>query len=216
MKPPSEKRSPSPRIARPLAALAICGLAVLAAAFAIGRTDPLDPAQTGTSALALGVLAVAGLFALWALGPGERRRVLGGVPTAGDLWFGLAVGLCALGLGFVYFGLLRRFAVPMRPALPAPMLLLVTGIAMPLVEETLLRGVLWQALLPIAGSGGAIVVAALLGGALHGPASGVFAFPAQAAAGLLFGWMRRRTGSLAPCLLAHFGLDFLALLLLGS
>ncbi|MEM7204958.1 MAG: CPBP family glutamic-type intramembrane protease [Planctomycetota bacterium] len=47
-----------------------------------------------------------------------------------------------------------------------------------------------------------LALAAVLFGMLH-CVGGLIGFPHRFAGGLLFGWLRERTGSLAPCIIAH-------------
>jgi membrane protease YdiL (CAAX protease family) len=69
----------------------------------------------------------------------------------------------------------------------------------PLAEEIVFRGFVQAALRSAAGPQVAIVVSAVLFGAIHGAA---YALPI-ALLGLLFGWLRERHGGLAAPILAH-------------
>ena len=67
------------------------------------------------------------------------------------------------------------------------------------------RGVLWIALRPIVSSAVTIVSTASLFAFLHGLNGGfVLELPHRFVMGLCLGWLRAKTGSLWPCVLAHF------------
>ncbi|HEV3232732.1 MAG TPA: CPBP family intramembrane glutamic endopeptidase [Candidatus Dormibacteraeota bacterium] len=74
-------------------------------------------------------------------------------------------------------------------------------------EEVLIRGVLQPRLATTAGAESAIVACALLFAAIHVPLYGVQALPLDLGAGLLIGWLRQRTGSVAACAAAHLVAD---------
>ena len=79
------------------------------------------------------------------------------------------------------------------------------GLLPALIEEWMYRGVLWNALRPIAGRSITIVSTAVLFAFLHGLNGGfILELPPRFVMGLLLGWLRARTGSLWPCVLAHF------------
>jgi len=91
-------------------------------------------------------------------------------------------------------------------------LLLTVCILPALVEEWLCRGVLWEAARRIAGAGNTILITAILFAMMHGLGGGWFLeFPHRFAMGLIFGWLRLRSRSLLPGMLAHFVHNLLAL-----
>lgn len=74
----------------------------------------------------------------------------------------------------------------------------------PLVEEWLCRGVAWRAAERLATPATALLVTSVLFGFLHGLGGGyLLELPHRFVAGLVFGWLRWRSGSLLPGLLAH-------------
>ena len=82
--------------------------------------------------------------------------------------------------------------------------LLLTVICTPLVEEWLCRGLLWIAVRPNASRTTTLWVTATLFALLHGLNGGyLLEVPHRLAAGLLFGVLRDRSGSLWPSVLAH-------------
>ena len=83
-----------------------------------------------------------------------------------------------------------------------------------LVEEWTDRGVLWLAIRPLVSERMTILATALVFAFMHGlDGSFLLGFPHRFVAGLLLGWLRARTGSLVPCILAHFLHNFLSLVL---
>jgi membrane protease YdiL (CAAX protease family) len=117
----------------------------------------------------------------------------------------------ALGLALLLPGLwLAVGGQPPRMWFIAPQALLGYSAALLLVvpaEEILLRGVLQPAFRASLGPAPAIVVVALLFAAIHVPAYGPAAVPLDLGVGILFGWLRERSGSTAACGLAHLIAD---------
>jgi membrane protease YdiL (CAAX protease family) len=70
-------------------------------------------------------------------------------------------------------------------------------------EELFLRGLVQPLLRRTVGAGGAILVAAILFAAIHLPAYGWSAMPLDLGVGLLLGWLREETRSVAACITAH-------------
>ncbi|MBD0330359.1 MAG: CPBP family intramembrane metalloprotease [Thermoleophilia bacterium] len=166
--------------------------------------------------LAQGVLTLGVVLALAWNGPvGE---LLGWRPPVG---WGSAVGL-----GFALFVGVALFAAAVDPILgaseeqgfvpeawdrerAAPFaanFVLAAGV-FPVVEELLFRGVGYS-LLTRFGASAAIVVTAVLFGLAHGL---VNALPILVVFGLGLGWLRRRTESVLPCVLAHAAFNAAAL-----
>jgi membrane protease YdiL (CAAX protease family) len=80
-------------------------------------------------------------------------------------------------------------------------------------EEWLCRGVLWEAARRALGAAGTIALTATLFGFLHALNGGLLLeVPHRLAFGLLLGWLRWRSGSLGPCVLAHLVHNGLAIL----
>ena len=124
-----------------------------------------------------------------------------------------AIGTMALSVGVSQFGLQPEgmkqvFEIVQSPGQLGLSLLLLAVLA-PLVEELVFRGLLYGWL---AGRWGKIVgwiVSSLAFAAAHTePAHSVLVCPL----GLLFGWLRQRTDSLLPSLVAHIANNGLALI----
>jgi membrane protease YdiL (CAAX protease family) len=180
----------------------------LAAAFAALGLRSAFPDGGPVPAIAEQVLylAVIGL-GLRTLGPTGAARMLGGRVRAAHLLPSILAGVVA-GLGLWGWTLLVRRLDPSDAPDPGSIgtaafvsLLLVPG----LVQETLSRGDTWAALRSLRSARWTALVTAAQFAAVYGIASGVslLAAPYRFAMGLLFGLLRERTGSLAPCLAAH-------------
>lgn len=89
-------------------------------------------------------------------------------------------------------------------ALRIPMALLVVSLG-PLVEELLFRGALLSALLRRVGTGWAIALSSLLFACVHLPDLGFlwYAVPNLALLAAVLAWLRLRSGSLWPAVVAH-------------
>jgi membrane protease YdiL (CAAX protease family) len=171
--------------------------------FAVGGRwlDGLD----GWPALAawLAIVAGAGVIAAAVLGEWRAAAPWRCAPR----WLAAAVPAAALTFALAV-GWVRLLPGPLDPAAAPtelPLALLVgTLVAAPVVEELLCRGVAWRAAERLASPGAALVLTAILFGFLHGMNGGyVLELPHRTAAGLVFGWLRWRSGSLAPGVLAH-------------
>ncbi|WP_421995065.1 CPBP family intramembrane glutamic endopeptidase [Reyranella sp.] len=166
---------------------------------------------------AAGLVAVAvsmapmGWAALPALGfrrAGWRPIVLGTLGTAA-----LSIGVSHLGIEPQ--GMKQAMEIAQEPERLLVSLVVLAGLA-PLVEELVFRGLLYGWVAGRWGSIAAWVVSSLAFAAAHvEPAHAILVLPL----GLWFGWLRRRTGSLWPSLVAHAcnnGLAVGAAVLLGS
>ena len=87
----------------------------------------------------------------------------------------------------------------------APWIWIVAAIVFaPIAEEWLCRGAMWSAIRPVTTRWTAIIVTAVLFAFLHGFNGGfVLELPHRFIGGCAFGYVRAKTGSLAPCILAH-------------
>jgi membrane protease YdiL (CAAX protease family) len=110
----------------------------------------------------------------------------------------------------------RWTPAPFAPgSAPSADALLGAVVLAPLCEEWLCRGVLWSAVRRGAGNAATILTTATLFALLHlsaAPAPGIL--PSQLVGGFLLGWLRVRTGSLLPCVLAHAAFNAAVVLLL--
>lgn len=148
------------------------------------------------------------------LGAGSLRASLGRQPTIGHLALAVGVAAASYGISYAYVELLSAAAAePTEPEELVWRAVLAFALLPALVEEWLCRGVLWTALRPIAGKSITIFGTAVLFAFLHGLNGGfILELPHRFVGGLLLGWLRARTGSLAPCVLAHFLHNGLAIL----
>ena len=149
------------------------------------------------SGLAAGALAVAplGHWALPALGfrrAGWRPIVLGTVVA-------LVISVAVTQLGIEPVGIKQAMEVAREPAAFMASLAVMAGLA-PLVEELIFRGLLYGWLAGRWGGTVAWIVSSLAFAAAHVELAHVLLVLPL---GLWFGWLRRRTGSLWPSLVAH-------------
>jgi hypothetical protein len=146
-----------------------------------------------------------------------------------DVGWGLLVSFIARFAGFILLvplvminrRLIGSDVAPLRGArhdssvLIAVVLMVVIGA--PFIEELFFRGLLLRSLLPLAGTGGAIVVQGLVFGALHmRPSYGlgnVSIFVVIAAMGVIQGIVAERFRRLGPGIVAHGFFNLFALLL---
>ncbi len=141
------------------------------------------------------------------------RASLAGRPDLRSMALAVPVGVASYLAGVAWIGLLIA-AVGAEPgetdALPLWMILAVV-VGAPLVEEWIDRGVLWHIATPLAGERGAVWITATLFALMHGLNGGfVLELPHRFVAGLLFGWLRLRSGSLLPSIAAHMLVNGLA------
>jgi len=165
---------------------------------------------------ALAAQLVAGFTALALLGKGAWRASLAGPASVRDLALALPIGALGFAASFVWVESVWVESIfpgapefdELAPGLP---LLLLGATLVPIVEEWLDRGVLWNALAPLTGRAGQIVLTAMLFALLHGLNGGfVLELPHRFAGGLLLGWLRARSGSLLPSIVAHVTWNALA------
>lgn len=171
---------------------------------------------TGSGLLAL----LGGLL----LGRGSAREIFGGTPRGTDWGWAVAVGLAGFAIAWVYVeGLNALLATVVdEPEAPVdapstlPVLLFTVAILAPFTEELLDRGVAWAALARLGSARQTILLTAMLFALSHGlNGGGLLEFPHRFAGGLLLGWLRHTSGSLAPCILAHVIWNAVAVLLGG-
>jgi len=148
-----------------------------------------------------------GLAGCAALGRGSFRASLGGAP--GERWVaaGLAGGLVCIAINWSYVATLGALIGAEDVAGPEPgplwLDLLTTATLTPLLEEWLCRGVLLVACARLMGDRSALLVTSALFALLHGLEAYVLSVPHRFASGLVFGWLRLRSGSLVPGVIAH-------------
>jgi len=149
-----------------------------------------------TALIALSVaMAPMGLAALPALGfrrVGWRPLVLGSVVA-------LALSIAVSQFGLEPQGIKEAMEVVREPGMFVPSLAVIAGLA-PLVEELVFRGLLYGWVAGRWGTVAAWIVSSLAFAAAHvEPAHIILVLPLA----LWFGWLRRRTDSLLPSLVAH-------------
>lgn len=84
-------------------------------------------------------------------------------------------------------------------------------VAAPLLEEWLCRGVLWTAASRVTTPRRTIVLTSMLFAVMHGLQGVLFlAFPHRFLGGLALGWLRMKSGSLVPCVIAHATCNLIA------
>jgi len=211
-------------VRRAMGAVGILFLGVLAVLILAGQLMP-EPTSTLAEAgqeavLCIGFVLV-GLAAAMRLGRGSLRESLAGPATEREVALGFLVGaglivfnmiwltglnvMLGEGLGFVGMGLPEQI-VP---------LLLGTALLPAVFEEWFDRGVLWTALQRLTDERTTIFLTAALFAMSHGLGGGQeWELPSRFIIGLVLGWLRARTGSLWPCIAAHFTNNALACLIL--
>lgn len=99
---------------------------------------------------------------------------------------------------------IRQLGGATSPALRLPLVLVVVSVG-PLVEELLFRGVLLSALLRRLQVGWAVAISSLLFACMHLPDLGYlwYAVPNLALLAAVLAWLRLRSGSLWPAVVAH-------------
>jgi uncharacterized protein len=201
------------RLSRLKAWLVFAGMLVaLAYAFLLVDAPPeprdlLFRYSTAISSIVLyGLLAVPFLLILRGL---PRREVLGlSPPRDWHLALGLALATVVVDFVGVYLydlifgpfeeGTLAEFWDGSRATQFAVNFIAIAVLA-PIFEELMFRGLGYGLLEPF-GAGTAIVVTGVLFGLVHGY---VYVLPVFIVYGLVLGWLRSRTGSIYPGMLAH-------------
>ncbi|MCB9833203.1 MAG: CPBP family intramembrane metalloprotease [Planctomycetes bacterium] len=153
-----------------------------------------------------------GALAARTLGRGVAVAVLRGRVPGRRLLEALPAAALAGLVSFVWVALMNRILqrgeveVEIEPWLLVDMVL-----CAPLIEEWLCRGVLWRASREVANRGVTLVLTSVLFALLHFLNGGSFLeLPHRFVAGLLFGALRLRSGSLWPGVLAHLLLNLAA------
>ena len=191
--------------------LLLFAVALLAIGFVVLRLLPLhDMLPLLGAFFAIGLLSVVvavaplGRAALPALGlrPANWKYIVFG-----------SLGTMALSVGVSQFGLqpegMKQVFDIVRDLGELGMTLLLLAVLAPLVEELVFRGLLYGWLAGRWGRTVGWIVSSLAFAAAHAePAHIILVFPL----GLLFGWLRQRTDSLLPSLVAHIANNGLALI----
>ena len=123
-------------------------------------------------------------------------------------WYVVAVpvGLSALAVSLVFIVMLWGAELHFGGLPDAPSAAVVLGavVLAPLGEEWLCRGAAWRAATVLGSPRAALVLTAILFAFLHGLGGGyLLELPHRFVGGLLLGWLRWRSGSIVPCVIAH-------------
>jgi sodium transport system permease protein len=142
------------------------------------------------------------LLTLPLLGRGSLRLCAGTRPSPRAMCAGLAAGAAGLALFALYPRHFPLQSVPADLALRTFCGLMATIVVGPFMEEWLYRGILWQATRRFCGPAAAICLTAAAFTIGHGP-DRIADLPCLFSFGVLLGFLRHRTGSIAPTMLAH-------------
>lgn len=201
-------RAEATRLRRGTAAIATIFAGTLGVLVLLAQL-PVASVVHAAPAVLLGEALVGG-GALLVLGARAWRASFGRAPSLAHLAAAVPVATGTLAAALLWTALFRaEGAAPELPAggmgdLPLLLALVLVAVATPLGEEWLCRGLLWVALRPLTGRGVTIVVSAALFALLHGLNGGyLLEVPHRFVAGLGFGWLRDRSGSVWPAVLAH-------------
>lgn len=184
-----------------------------------GSVDAVEapPLLVSVGGTALGALTAAG----WSLRRADRATL--GLRSWAPRWCGISLALVpvALGGGALWFVLLDALGIVVEPQdllglagegpqdLGAWLALLYGAVGAPILEELVFRGLVLGALRRRIGDAGAVVASGVLFGLLH--LSEPAAVGPLVLLGLGLGWLRVRSGSLAPAVALHMGNNGLAL-----
>lgn len=203
----AEKEHTVPR--RAVAAIAAVFMGVVAALLSSLQIESANGVVPSLLMLAAGGLAL-GILS-WP----KPSRIFGSRPTLMDLGIGGIAGLLTFAIAWLYvLGLMSlQDADPEEVESLARVWWSVVVVA-PLVEEFLIRGVAWEALIRIRTPKSTLLVSSILFAMIHGLNGGFWLeYPHRFAGGLLIGLVRLKTGSLLPCIFAHMVWNALAVFL---
>jgi membrane protease YdiL (CAAX protease family) len=158
------------------------------------------------------LIAGCGLAAV-AILPGDAwPEALGRPPAPLDLAWATAGAAASLAIGFGWALVLTAGGGLQDLAWnrPSAALVLTIAIVPAFVEEFLCRGALWAACRRLTTERATIVVTAALFGLIHAMDWGVLGVPSRVGAGLVFGFLRAKTGGLTAPIAAHLLNNFVA------
>jgi membrane protease YdiL (CAAX protease family) len=150
-------------------------------------------------------LSSAGLASARVMGEGTLRSSFAGRASVLQVAVGIAVGAVSYSVSWLVVAGLRELVGAEDASSEQDLTYVVSTIVLaPCLEEWLCRGVLWEIARHAVSGRALIVVSAALFAILHG-LNGAFLLemPHRFVAGLLFGVLRARTGSLLPSVAAH-------------
>jgi membrane protease YdiL (CAAX protease family) len=207
-----DDRSRSSRRVAARAALAL-GIACTATLFGLVGTSVFGDERHGVAAAVVGgaVILTAGLAASTVLGAWRETAPIGR-PLHWCL-LALPVGALTLLTAWGYVRLLH----PSGGGGEADATLWLSAVVLaPLLEEWLCRGVAFTAASRLTNARGAVVLTAVLFAFLHGLGGHLLALPHRFVSGLAYGWLRAKSGSLVPGVVAHAVHNVLAIAWLGD
>jgi membrane protease YdiL (CAAX protease family) len=165
-------------------------------------------AAIASGALVALVVACSGPYGRIGLGAAPRRFFLEAVVAAGVGCL-LAMGWTAL-LRSLFEDLDTDMLKTLELRLGMPMALFVIAVAPAVLEEVMFRGMLQGRLLALMGLRTGMLTTAAAFAVCHG---GTLALPIHFGLGLYLGWLRQRSGSVLPGMLAHFSYNAMIVLL---
>jgi membrane protease YdiL (CAAX protease family) len=171
---------------------------------------PLSVVAILQAALWTGLLGVP----LWlVLARGVRWVDLGWGATARDAWQGLIIGIATqvVVVPVIYIPLLLMTDDMDVPGGGILLLFLAVVVGAPIIEELFFRGLTLRALEARMRPRAALVVSALVFGAVH---LQLLQFPALVAISLVCGWLAQRDGRIGRAIWAHVGFNGLTVVLL--
>jgi len=182
------------------AALAL-GVACAGTLFGLlGGSDLVAGADDGWPTVLVGSASVFAAALAASLVLGELRATL--PLTASWRWCVAALPTAMLSLAAAW--ILTAYLWSADAAMPTAARWIGVVVLAPLGEEWLCRGAAWRAANVLASPRSALLLTAILFAFLHGLGGGyLLELPHRFVAGLLFGWLRWRSGSLLPGVLAH-------------
>ena len=155
-----------------------------------------------------GFMVLFGVGSLGILGWPSAARVLGGSSNLEGWSLAVFGGGLALLLSSLYTSGLNAMLGASAEDHPMESGWWAVVLFAPLVEEWLMRGVAWVAMTRIGGPRSTILVTSALFALMHGLNGGAaLEYPHRFLDGLIFGWLRWKTGSLGPPVLAHMVLN---------
>ena len=171
-------------------------VAMLVVASFVGDQDPWSSVLWDAAGMAMVGLCAAGIRGSWResmpLGLSWQWLVAAGIGAAMSMVFGIAY------VGVLSGGHREPSELPGTPVIVA------VAVLAPLFEEWLCRGVAWRAAAAMANPQAAWLLTSILFAFLHGLGGNyLLELPHRAFAGLVFGWLRWRSGSLVPGVVAH-------------
>lgn len=158
------------------------------------------------------------LLVLWFMAKRRKLNIFTFTGMQGSAKPAVLVLACASGLAAAFWSTIAVNRIPWPEALleeyavqsgalatALPLVDFVTVVlAGPLVEEMIFRGVIYNALCTFLPAGAAVVFQGMLFGSVHGSMIWILYATLM---GCLLGYVRKRTGSLRPCLLMHMAFN---------